>query len=112
METSATPAQPTERPWHRRSELWLHEDEIRRLRGEGYSLRQILDHLSLGLSRSTLCRWLRRSAAAARATGTPAPAASPAAPPAAECAEAADDAAAEALLAVSNFAPPTGRSPR
>lgn len=108
MATSATPAQHADPPWHRRSELWLHEDEILRLRGEGYSLRQILDHLGLGLSRSTLCRWLRRSAAAARPAGESAPAAPPAAPSAVESAEAADDdAAAEALLAATDFSPPS-----
>lgn len=110
METHATPAQPTERPWHRRSELWLHEDEIRRLRGEGYSLRQILDHLGLGLSRSTLCRWLRRSAAAARSAGESAAGASPSPLAAPDSAEDTDDAAAEALLAASNFTPPSRTS--
>ena len=104
----------TEPPWHRRSPLWAHEAEIRHLRDKGYSLRQIVDRLDLGLSRSTLHRWLRR-AAAARPASEPAPIASPsplAAPGAAESAEAAaEDAAAEALLATTQFSPPTRKVP-
>lgn len=100
MTTSLRRAEP---PWHRRSPLWAHEAEIRHLRATGYSLRQIVDRLNLGLSRSTLHRWLRRADAAA--------AASPAgAPTPTDSAEAADDAAVLALLDSSGFTPPT--SPR
>ena len=99
-----------ERPWRRRSRLWTYEAEIRRLQAEGFSLAQIIRQLRLGVSRSYLCRWLHR-AAAARPAGEPALAAPPAAPSGAASA-AADDAAAEALLALTNFAPSTGRSPR
>jgi transcriptional regulator with XRE-family HTH domain len=104
MTTSAQRADP---PWHRRSTLWPHADEIRRLRAEGYSLRQILERLGLGLSRSTLHRWLRRAdAAAARLAGGAAPAATPAAPGAAASTEEAEDAAVLALLDSSGFTPP------
>ena len=110
MTTSLRRTEPAEPPWHRRSPLWTHEAEIRRLRAEGYSLRQIVDRLDLGLSRSTLHRWLRR-AAAARHAGESAPAASPSAPAAADSAEAAaDDAAALAVLDSSGFTPPTTRA--
>lgn len=51
-------------PWHRRSRLWDHEREIRRLRREGYSLRQVSERLGLGVSRQTLCEFLRRADAA------------------------------------------------
>ena len=101
MQTSATPAQHTERPWHRRSHLYDREAEIRALAAEGYSLRQIIDRLDLRVSRSTLHRWLRR-AAAARLAGEPASAVTPTAPGADE----ADDAAAETLLAATDFSPP------
>lgn len=114
MATTATPRQHTERPWHRRSELYARESEIRALRAEGYSLRQIVDRLDLGLSRSTLHRWLRRAdaaAGAARPACEPAASASPAAPGAVDSASlAADDAAAEALLAATDFSPPTSSS--
>ena len=114
MQTSATPARHTERPWHRRSHLYDRDAEIRALAAEGYSLRQIIDRLDLRVSRSTLHRWLRR-AAAARPASEPAPIASPsplAAPGAAESAEAAaEDAAAEALLATTQFSPPTRKVP-
>ncbi len=114
MATSATSRQQTERPWRQRSELYAHESEIRGLRAEGYSLAQILRLLNLPVHRSTLHRWLRR-AAAARPASEPAPIASPsplAAPGAAESAEAAaEDAAAEALLATTQFSPPTRKVP-
>lgn len=58
---SATPKSPAERPWHRRSDLWEREGEIRRQLAEGYSLRQIIDRLGLGVSRPTLWRWLQRA---------------------------------------------------
>ena len=58
-DTTLTPSPP----WHRRSPLWDHEDEIRRLRAEGFSLRQISGLLGLGVSRQTLCEFLRRAAA-------------------------------------------------
>ena len=105
-----TSSDSDERPWYRRSRLYDREVEIRRLQAEGYSLAQIIRRLDLCVSRSYLCRWLHR-AAAARPAGEPALAAPPAAPSGAASA-AADDAAAEALLALTNFAPPTGRSPR
>lgn len=54
----------TSRPWHRRSRLWPHEAEIRRLRSEGYSLRQITDRLGLGVTRQALHEFLRRADAA------------------------------------------------
>ena len=110
MTTSLRRTEPAEPPWHRRSPLWTHEAEIRRLRAEGYSLRQIVDRLDLGLSRSTLHRWLRRASAvaAARAAGESAPAATPAALGAADSTEAAaDDAAALAVLADSGFVAPS-----
>ncbi len=101
-----------ERPWRRRSRLYDREAEIRRLQAEGYSLAQIIRRLGLGVSRPYLWRWLRR-AASARPAGEPAPDETPAAPGAVDSTEAADDAAAEALLATSNFTPPPiGRSPR
>ena len=109
MTTSLRRTEPAEPPWHRRSPLWTHEAEIRRLRAEGYSLRQIVDRLDLGLSRSTLHRWLRR-AAAARPAGEPVPAMNPPAPDAADSAEAADDAAALAVLDSSGFSPPITRT--
>ena len=109
MTTSLRRTEPAEPPWHRRSPLWTHEAEIRRLRAEGYSLRQIVDRLDLGLSRSTLHRWLRRADdAAARATGAPALAATPAVPGVADSTEAAaEDAAALAVLDDSGFVPPS-----
>lgn len=114
MTTTATKQQHTERPWHRRSVLWAHEAEIRRLRAEGYSLRQIVDRLGLAVHRSTLHRWLRRAdaaAGAARPACEPAASASPAAPGAVESAEAAaEDAAALAVLDSSGFTPPTTRA--
>ena len=100
-------------PWHRRSPLWTHEAEIRRLRAEGYSLRQIVDRLDLRLSRSTLHRWLRRAdvAAGASPAGAPIPAATGAGGVEADSAEAAaEDAAAEALLAATDFTPPISSS--
>ena len=60
---TATPKSPSERPWHRRSDLWEREGEIRRLLAEGYSLRQIVEHLGLRVSRPTLWRWLKRAEA-------------------------------------------------
>jgi hypothetical protein len=99
-----------DRPWHRRSPLWHREAEIRRLQADGYSLRQIIDRLGLGVSRPYLWRWLRRTAAAARPAGEPAPAATPAALGAAD--SAADDAAAEALLSTADFTPPPKRKSR
>lgn len=102
-----------ERPWRRRSRLYGHEAEIRRLKSEGYSLSQIIRLLRLGVSRSYLWRFLN-GAAAARPAGESAPAATPAAPaaPAAvDSAEAAaDDAAALAVLDSSGFTPPTTRT--
>ncbi len=96
----ATTLQHTEPPWHRRSPLWTHEAEIRRLRAEGYSLQQIVDLFGLRVHRSTLHRWLRRARPAASAT--------PAAPGAVESAEAAaEDAAALAVLDDSGFVPPS-----
>ena len=108
-----TNAQHTERPWRQRSELYAHESEIRGLRAEGYSLAQILRLLNLPVHRSTLHRWLRRVSADAAAcpAAESAPAASPAALGATDSTEAAaDDAAAEALLALSNFTPPSRKS--
>lgn len=70
------------------------------MQSEGYSLSQIIRRLGLGVSRPYLWRFLRR-AAAAPALG--APAATPAAPGADE----ADDAAVEALLAATDFSPPS-----
>lgn len=104
---AVTSSEPDERPWHRRSPLWDREAEIRRLQADGYSLRQIIDRLGLGVSRPYLWRWLRRTAAA-RPAGESVPAVTPAAPGAAvDAAEgAADDAAAEALLAAADFSPP------
>ena len=113
MATSATSRQQTERPWRQRSELYAHESEIRRLRAEGYSLRQIVDRLDLRLSRSTLHRWLRRAdvAAGASPAGAPIPAATGAGGVEADSAEAAaEDAAAEALLAATDFTPPISSS--
>lgn len=55
---------PSERPWHRRSELYARETEIRTLVAEGYSLQQIVNRLGLAVHRSTLHRWLRRAEAA------------------------------------------------
>lgn len=52
---------PSERPLRRRSSLWNHEAEICGLLAEGYSLRQVIDRLNLGVSRPTLHRWLRRA---------------------------------------------------
>lgn len=60
---TATPKSPSERPWHRRSDLWEREGEIRRLLAEGYSLRQIVERLGLRVSRPTLWRWLKRAEA-------------------------------------------------
>lgn len=95
-----------ERPWHRRSALWGREPEIRRLQAEGHSLAQIIRRLGLRVSRPYLWRFLRR-ASAARPAGAPSPAAAGATGVAAESAEAAaDDAAAEALLAETDFSPP------
>ena len=103
----ATTAQQTERPWHRRSGLYARESEIRALRADGYSLRQVIDRLDLRVSRSTLHRWLRR----ARPADEPAASATPAAPGAVESAEAAaEDAAALAVLDSSGFSPPTTRA--
>ena len=112
--TSGDAAVTRERPWHRRSRLYDREREIRALVTEGYSLRQVVERLDLGVSRSVLWRFLRRTAdPAARFAGEPAPAAAGAAPSAAESAEvAADDAAAEALLATTQFSPPTRKVPR
>ena len=112
MATSETSRQHAEPPWHRRSELYAHESQIRSLRADGYSLAQILRLLNLPVHRSTLHRWLRRQhAAAARPAGEPALAAPPAALGAVDSTEAAaDDAAAEALLAATDFSPPTSSS--
>jgi transposase len=111
MATTATPRQHTDRPWHRRSELHARETEIRALVAEGYSLRQIVDRLGLAVHRSTLHRWLRRTsadAAVARPAGAPTPAATLTAPGAVDSTEAAhEDAAAEALLAATDFSPPS-----
>ena len=109
---AVTSSDPDERPWRRRSRLYDREAEIRRLQAEGYSLAQIIRRLGLGVSRPYLWRFLRRaSAAAARPAGEAAPAALGAPGVAADSAEAAaDDAAMEALLDASGFAPPT--SPR
>ena len=52
---------PSERPWRRRSRLYDREAEIRALVADGYSLRQVIDRLNLGVSRPTLHRWLRRA---------------------------------------------------
>ena len=103
-----------ERPWHRRSRLYDREREIRALVSECYSLRQVIQHLNLRVSRSALWRFLRRTAdPAARLAGEPAPAATPAAPSAAGASDvAAEDAAAEALLATTQFSPPTRKVPR
>jgi transposase len=99
-----TSAQHAERPWHRRSELYDRELEIRALVSEGYSLRQIVQRLGLGVHRSTLHRWLRR---VARSASAPSPGVPPAAPgPAESASAAAEDAAAEALLAATDFSPP------
>ena len=51
-------------PWHRRSPLWAHEAEVRRLRSEGYSLRQIAVSLGLDVTRQALHEFLRRADAA------------------------------------------------
>ncbi len=59
-DTTLTPSPP----WHRRSPLWDHEAEIRRLRAEGYSLRQVADRLGLGITRQALHEFLRRADAA------------------------------------------------
>jgi hypothetical protein len=59
-DTTLTPSSP----WHRRSRLWAHEAEIRRLRAEGYSLQQIADCLGLGVTRQALHEFLRRADAA------------------------------------------------
>ena len=100
MATTATPLQHTERPWHRRSDLYDREAEILRMLAEGYSLQQIVDLLGLRVHRSTLHRWLRRA--------RPAASASPAAPGAVDSASvAADDAAALAMLDDSGFVPPS-----
>ena len=107
---AVTSSDPDERPWRRRSRLYDREAEIRRLQAEGYSLAQIICRLGLGVSRPYLWRWLRRAAAAARPAGEPESAATPAAPGAADSTEAADDAAAEALLATTQFSPPHRRT--
>ena len=111
---AVTSPSPDERPWRRRSPLWGRETEIRALVAQGYSLAQVIGRLGLGVSRPYLWRFLRR-AAAARPASEPAPIASPsplAAPGAAESAEAAaEDAAAEALLATTQFSPPTRKVP-
>ncbi len=59
-DTTLTPSPP----WHRRSLLWNHEREIRRLRAEGFSLQQIADGLRLGVTRQALHEFLRRADAA------------------------------------------------
>ena len=59
-DTTLTPSPP----WHRRSPLWDQEAEIRRLRAEGYSLRQVADRLGLGITRQALHEFLRRADAA------------------------------------------------
>lgn len=94
---AVTSPSPDERPWHRRSPLWGRETEIRALVAEGYSLAQIIRRLRLGVSRPYLWRFLRR----ARGPGVNG---------AAESA-AAEDAAAEALLATTQFSPPTRKVP-
>ena len=103
----ATSLRRVERPWHRRSPLWIHETEIRRMLAEGYSLRQVVDHLGLGVHRSTLHRFLRRAARSAGATVSAAT--RTAATPVQPGADDADDAAAEALLAATDFSPPPKR---
>jgi hypothetical protein len=85
--TAATPAQGTDRPWHRRSPLWDHEHEIRRLIAQGHSLRQVIDRLDLDVSRPCLWRWLKRAGEAR-------------------------DAAALLALDASGFVPPTLRTPK
>ncbi len=98
----AATAQPLDPPWHQghRSRLWAHEDEIRRLQAEGYSLRQIINRLSLCIARPTLWRWLQR--VARRNAG-----ASPGGPPPVPPNEDADDEAALDLLDASGFQPPS-----
>ena len=85
--TAATPEQGTDRPWHRRSPLWDRELEIRRLIAQGYSLRQVIDRLDMGVSRPCLWRWLKRAGEAR-------------------------DAAALLALDASGFVPPTLRTPK
>ena len=85
--TAATPEQGTDRPWHRRSPLWDRELEIRRLIAQGYSLRQVIDRLDLGVSRPCLWRWLKRAGEVR-------------------------DAAALLALDASGFIPPTLRTPK
>ncbi len=84
--TPATPVPSADRPWHRRSPLWDREREIRRLIGQGYSLRQVIDRLDLGVSRPCLWRWLKRAGEVR-------------------------DAAALLALDASGFVPPTPRIP-
>ncbi|MHB1828409.1 MAG: hypothetical protein ACYCV6_12040 [Steroidobacteraceae bacterium] len=105
-DTSGDTEVTDERPWHRRSRLYEREADIRSLVANGYSLRQIVQRLDLRVSRSALWRFLRRS------TGGPTGEPAPAVPEAPLGAVEAEDAAVEALLAASNFTPPTGRSPR
>ena len=85
--TTATPAQGADRPWHRRSPLWDREPEILQLITQGYSLRQVIDRLDLGVSRPCLWRWLKRAGQAR-------------------------DAAALLALDASGFVPPTLRTPK
>lgn len=86
------------RPWHRRSPLWDYEVEIRRLRAEGFSLKQIADRLGLGVTRQALHEFLRRADAARdRAAMTALAVRAPAAQRAGQPSAAGDD----------DFVPPT-----
>lgn len=118
--TLGNTASTGERPWHRRSPLRDRKAAIRALVAEGYSLRQIIQRLDLRVSRSALWRFLHRTTDPAVCPAVkPAPVAQRAGfepPPGqgpAESAEVAtDDAAAEALLATTQFSPPTRKVSR
>ncbi len=84
-----------ERPGHRRSVFWDHQDRIRALLADGRSYRQILCILRLKeMHRSVLARWCARqglhsqapgrpgSRSADKPAGAPEPAPAPAAAPA------------------------------
>lgn len=45
-------------PWFRRSPLWQHEAEIRRLCAEGFSARQIVERLELSVTPHYLANFL------------------------------------------------------